>query len=137
MGKNVSYLNKKENAILLNGKEYELVLTTKAARDITQKYGSLDKIGEVFSDTNKNKSQADLFDVIVFLTFTLVNQSILRHNFNNPSDMKPLVTADEIELFTDINDLVSFLPILTRVMMNDTKQNVKTEENEKNVNTAP
>ena len=118
-----------ENKITLNGQEYEIVLTTRAAKDISKKYGGLDKLGDAFAK--------DLINAMIFLTHVLVNQAIMRRNFQNPDDRKPLVTMEEIELFTDTNDLTAYLPVFNRVMANDAKEKIKTEDSEKNVMTAP
>jgi hypothetical protein len=119
-----------ENTIVLNGREYGLVLTTKAARDIMRKYGSFDKISDLFK--RKNVNEDELLDMIVFLTCTFVNQSILRRNFRvPPGEQEPLMTEGEVELFTAIDDLFEFLPTITRVLLNDAKQHVGTEDSEK------
>jgi hypothetical protein len=122
-----------DNRIIFNGQEYEVMLTTKAMRDITRKFESIEKIGDVFKSSDTN--QDDLLEVMVFLTYTLVNQAILRYNFTNPTEKKPLLTQEEVELFTGIDDLTTYLPIFTRVLSRDLSQKIKTED-EKNVVTA-
>ena len=65
--------------IKVGDKEYELILTTKATKEIAGRYGGLENLGDKLM-------KAENFEMalgeIVWLICLLANQSILIHNIN-------------------------------------------------------
>ena len=78
-------MNERSAIIKIGDKEYELLLTTKATKEIAKKYGGLEKLGDKLL-TNKDYEGA--ISEIVWLIVTLANQPILIHNYKNPNDKK-------------------------------------------------
>lgn len=115
--------------IKIGDKEYELLLTTKATKEIAKKYGGLEKLGDKLL---QNKDYENAIGEIVWLIVTLANQPILIHNFKNPNDKKDLLTEDEVEILTTPTDLANFKDAITEALYKGVKRNVESEES-KNV----
>ena len=85
--------------ITLCGEQHEMILTTRATKEINRRYGGLGKLGDKLSGASNFE---EVIDELVWLITLLVNQSILIHNAKNkfsPENIKPLFTEDDIELF--------------------------------------
>ena len=111
--------------IKIGDKEYELLLTTKATKEIAKKYGGLEKLGDKLL-TNKDYEGA--IGEIVWLIVTLANQPILIHNYKNKDNQKELLTEDEVELLTTPQDLVNFKDAITEALYKGIKRNIESEE---------
>ena len=111
--------------IKIGDKEYELLLTTKATKEIAKKYGGLEKLGDKLL-TNKDYEGAIV--EIVWLIVTLANQPILIHNYKNKDNQKELLTEDEVELLTTPQDLVNFKDAITEALYKGIKRNIESEE---------
>ena len=112
-------------AVNIGGKEYELVLTTRATKAIAGRYGGLENLGEKLM---KSENFEMALDEIVWLLTLLANQSILIHNLKNKDDLQELLTEDEVELLTSPLDLAAYKNAITEAMFRGTKRNVESEE---------
>ena len=63
--------------IKIGGEEYELILTTKAAKAIAGRYGGLENLGKHLMKAEDFKL---VLDEIIWLLTILTNQSILIYN---------------------------------------------------------
>ena len=63
--------------ITIGGAEYEMLLTTKATKEIAGRYGGLSNLGEKLM---KSENFEMALDEIVWLITLLANQSVLVHN---------------------------------------------------------
>ena len=84
-------------AITIGGKEYELVLTTRATKEIAGRYGGLENLGDRLM---KSENFEMALDEIIWLITLLANQSVLIHNLQHPEDKKEPLTQDAVELLT-------------------------------------
>ncbi len=116
------------SVIKIGNKEYELVLTTKATKEINDKFGGLENIGTKLTNT---KGVAEQLDIVIWLIVLLANQSILRHNLES-EEKKPLLKEDEVEVLTSPADLNSYTEAILDCLVKGTKRNVESEENSKN-----
>ncbi len=66
----------KSAVIQIGGKEYQLVLTTRATKEIAKRYGGLENLGEKLM---KSEHFEMAIDEIVWLIVLLANQSVLIH----------------------------------------------------------
>lgn len=116
-----------ERAVSINigGKEYELILTTRATKAIAGRYGGLENLGEKLM---KSENFEQALDEVVWLIVTLANQAIQIFNLKNQGSEKPLLTADEVELLTTPTDLAAFKDAITECLFKGTKRNVESEE---------
>lgn len=117
--------NDRSSTIKIGDKEYELLLTTKATKEIAKKYGGLEKLGDKLL-TNKDYEGA--IGEIVWLIVTLANQPILIHNYKNSNEKKELLTEDEVELLTTPQDLTTFKNAITEALYNGVSRNIVSEE---------
>ena len=116
--------------IKVGDKEYELILTTKATKEIAGRYGGLENLGDKLM-------KAENFEMalgeIVWLICLLANQSILIHNIKNKDNQKALLTEEEVEVLTTTFDLADYKQAITDCLYKGTKRNIESEENSKNV----
>lgn len=116
--------------IKVGDKEYELILTTKATKEIAGRYGGLENLGDKLM-------KAENFEMaigeIVWLICILANQSILIHNIKNKDNQKELLTEEEVEILTTPFDLAEYKQAITDCLYKGTKRNIESEENSKNV----
>ena len=110
--------------------EYELVLTTKATKEIASRYGGLENLGEKLM---KAENFEMAISEIVWLTSLLANQSILIHNLKNKDKPKDLLTEEMLEILTTPYDLAEYKQAITDCLYKGTKRNIESEENSKNV----
>jgi hypothetical protein len=107
--------------INLGGAEYELILTTRATREIAARFGGLESLGEKLMQS-ENFEKA--LDEICWLIALLANQSILIRNLRNPQDKRELLTSEEVELLTSPLELAAYKEALTEAMLKGTARNV-------------
>ena len=121
--------NERSSFINIGGEEYELILTTRATKEIAARYGGLENLGDKLL---KNKNFEIALGEIVWLITLLANQSILIHNLKNRDEKKPLLTEEDVELLTVPSDLAEYKAAITEAMYKGTKRNIESEEDSKN-----
>ena len=121
-----------ERAVSINigGKDYELILTTKATKAIAGRYGGLENLGEKLM---KSENFEQALDEVVWLIATLANQAILIFNLRNKGNERPLLTEEEVELLTTPTDLATFKDAITQCLFKGTRRNVESEESKNGV----
>ena len=122
--------NERSAKINIGGQEDEVILTTKATKEIAGRYGGLENLGEKLL---KSENFEMALDEIVWLITLMANQSLLIHNLRNPDNKKPLLTQEEVELLTSPLELATYKNALTEAMFKGTKRNVESEDDSKNV----
>jgi len=80
----------RSSLITIGGKEYRLILTTKATKEIAKRYGGLENLGEKLM---KAENFEMALEEIVWLISLLANQSILINNRLN-GEKEELLTED-------------------------------------------
>lgn len=121
--------NERSAVITIGDEEYELLLTTKATKEIAGRYGGLENLGEKLM---KSENFEMAIGEIVWLITLLANQSILIHNLKN-KDKKELLTEDVVELLTTPHDLADYKKAITEAMYKGTKRNIESENDSKNM----
>ena len=121
--------NERSSFINIGGEEYELILTTRATKEIAARYGGLENLGDKLL---KNKNFEMALGEIVWLITLLANQSILIHNLKNRDEKKPLLTEEDVELLTVPSDLAEYKAAITEAMYKGTTRNIESEEDSKN-----
>lgn len=115
-------------SITIGGKDFELLLTTRATREIAGRFGGLENLGEtLMTAENFEQSLADL----IWLITLLANQSILVHNLTEPSDLQSLLSEEAVELLTAPGDLVDYKDAIAECLTRGTKRNVISEADPK------
>lgn len=111
--------------ITIGGKEYELLLTTKATKEIGKKYGGLSDLGDKLL---KAENFEAAIDELIWLITLLANQPILIHNAKNPQDKKDLLEPETVELFTTPYEIAGFKEAIMDCLIKGTKREVQSEE---------
>lgn len=111
-------------AIVIGGEQYQLVLTTRATREIAKRYGGLEDLGEKLM---KSENFEMAISEVVWLIVLLANQSILIHNLQN-AEKRELLTEEAVELLTSPLDLANYKNTILEAMMKGTKRYVESEE---------
>lgn len=123
-------MDKERSAMItVGGEEYELILTTKATKEIAGRYGGLENLGEKLM---KSENFEMAIGEIVWLITLMANQSILIHNLKNKDNQRDLLTEDIVELLTSPLDLAGYKAAITEALYKGTKRNVVSEDNSKN-----
>ena len=115
--------------ITIGGEDYELILTTKATKEIAGRYGGLENLGEKLM---KSENFEMAIGEIVWLITLLANQSILIHNLKHKDSQRELLTEVLVELLTTPLDLAGYKVAITEALYKGTKRNVVSEVDSKN-----
>ena len=115
--------------IKIGENEYELLLTTRATKEIAKRYGGLENLGD-------RLMKSEYFEMalveIIWLITLLANQSVMIYNLKNPNSKKPLLCEDEVELLTSPFDLAEYKNAIMDSMHKGTKRNIESEFDSKN-----
>lgn len=110
--------------IKIGGNDYELILTTRATKEIAKRYGGLENLGDRLM---KSENFEMALDEIIWLITLLANQSVMIYNLKNPNSKKPLLCEDEVELLTSPFDLAEYKNAIMDSMHKGTKRNIESE----------
>lgn len=122
--------NDRSAKISIGGAEYELILTTRATKEIARRYGGLENLGEKLL---KSENFELALDEIIWLITLLANQSLLIHNLKHRDKPKELITEEEVELLTSPLELAAYKTAITEAMFKGTARDITSEEDPKNV----
>ena len=108
--------NERSSLITIGGEQYEMILTTRATKAISNRYGGLDNLGDKLM---KSENMEMALDEIIWLITLLCNQSIEIYNLRN-SEKKPLLTEETVELLTSPGELAEYKDAITEAMLKGT-----------------
>jgi len=120
----------RNTTITIGGDEYNLILTTKATKEIAGRYGGLENLGDKLL---KSENFEMAIGEIVWLITLLANQSTLIYNLKNRDNPQPLLTEEEVEILTAPSELATYKEAITEALYKGTKRNVESEADPKNV----
>lgn len=118
-------MDERSSTIKIGNKQYELLLTTKATREIAKKYGGLTNLGDKLI---KSESPEDALGEVIWLIVLLANQPILIHNRQDKEHPEELLTEDDVELLTTPTDIADFKDAITECLYKGTKRNIESED---------
>ena len=121
--------DERSTLITIGGNEYEMLLTTKATKEIAKRYGGLSNLGDKLM---KSENFELALDEIVWLITLLANQSVLVYNLQNPNAKKELLTEESVELLTSPFELAAYKNAIMDAMYKGTKREVESEPDSKN-----
>lgn len=116
--------NERSASITIGSREFTLILTTRATKEIAKRYGGLENLGDKLMQT-ENFELA--LDEIVWLITLLANQSILIYNLENPQDKQDVLTEEAVELLTSPLELSTYKSAIMEAMYKGTKRHVESE----------
>ena len=122
-------MDERSAVVTIGGKEYEMLLTTRATKAIASRYGGLENLGDKLM---KSENFEMALDEIVWLITLLCNQPILVYNLKHSEDKQDELTADEVELLTSPMELTEYKDAIMEAMYRGTKRNVESEPDSKN-----
>ena len=111
--------------ITIGGQDYELLLTTKATKEIAGRYGGLSNLGDKMM--NSENFEMAITEIIWLITL-LANQAILVYNIRNRDNPKPLLTEEEVELLTVPYELAEYRTAITDALQRGTQRNIQSED---------
>ena len=118
--------DKDRSAVInIGGTDFELILTTRATKQIATRYGGLENLGEKLM---KSENFEMALDEICWLIALLANQSVMIHNLKNKDAPRDLLTEEEIELLTSPFELAAYKAAITESMFRGTKRNIESED---------
>ena len=117
------------STVRIGDKDYELLLTTRATKEIAGRYGGLENLGDKLM---KSENFEIAIGEIVWLIALLANQSILIYNLSHKDKPKDELTEEEIELLTCPYDLAEYKTAITEALTKGTKRTVESEADPKN-----
>lgn len=118
--------------ITLCGEKYEMILTTKATKEINSRYGGLGKLGDKLS---KSEDFEEVIDELVWLLTLLINQGIAVENFKRRTrgeEYIPIFRTEEIEILTSPADFAEYKDAIFEALKKGATRNIKSEETSKN-----
>jgi len=121
--------NERTAMITIGGDEYNLVLTTRATKQIAGRYGGLENLGDKLM---KSENFEMAIGEIVWLITLLANQSLLIHNLKHRDAPRELLTEEDVELLTTPADLATYKAAITEALYKGTKRNIVSEDDPKN-----
>ena len=117
--------NERCASIKIGSKTYDMLLTTKATKEIAKRYGGLSNLGDKLS---KAENFEMALEEVVFLITLLSNQSVLIHNLECPEDKWELLTEEAVELLTSPFDLAVYKDAIMEAMIKGTKREIESED---------
>ena len=117
--------NERSARIKIGDEDYELILSTRATKEIAKRYGGLDNLGDKLM---KSENFEMALDELVWLITLLANQSVLVHNLKNPTKKRELLTEEAVELLTSPFELSDYKNAIMDAMYKGTKRNVESED---------
>ena len=122
-------IDERKAVINVGGEDYELLLTTRAAKEIAGRYGGLENLGDQLM---KSENFEMAIGEVVWLITLLANQSILIHNLKHKDATKELLTEEMVELLTVPADLATYKSAIMEALLKGTKRNIESEADAKN-----
>lgn len=118
-------MDKDRSASIKIGREdYNLMLTTKATKEIAKRYGGLENLGDKLM---KAENFEMALDEIIWLITLLANQSILVDNYLL-GEKKELLTEEMVELLTSPLELSTYKEAIMDAMYKGTKRHIESED---------
>jgi len=117
--------NDRAAMIRIGNREYEMLLTTRATKEIAKRYGGLEHLGDKLM---KAENFELALDEVVWLITLLANQSALVHNLLEPDSKRELLTEEAVELLTTPLDLSGYKAAIMEAMVKGTARHVESEE---------
>ena len=127
-------MDERSSVISIGGQDYELLLSTRATKQIAKRYGGLEQLGDKLLKAENFELALDEY---CWLIMTLANQPIMIHNLWHPEATKPILTEEAVELLTTPLDLAGYKDAITQAMMRGTARNIaSTDGGEGNAESA-
>lgn len=118
-------MDDRHSIIKIADKEFKLILTTLATKEIGKKYGGLENLGDKLM---KPENFELAISEISWLIMTLANQGIMIENLKSPNKKQELLTQEYIELMTTPQDLAAYKDAIMEAFHRGVKREIQSEE---------
>lgn len=112
-----------EAVVVIGAQSYELILTTRATREIAARYGGLENLGEALETS---EDFAHTLGEVIWLITLFANQSVAIHNLQHPDDQRPELTVEAVELLTVPADLADYRSAIAAALQHGTRRVIET-----------
>ncbi len=92
-------------SVVIDGEDYEMLLTTKAAADVDREFGGFDEIAAVVDGEDRGASVAMASKLIALLC----NAGTERYNYRHKDAPRRMIEAEEIEILTTPGEMAELL----------------------------
>ena len=117
--------NERSAQIKIGERDYELILTTRATKEIAKRYGGLANLGDKLMQS-ENFEMA--LDEVVWLIALMANQGVMIHNLLHPEEKRELLTEEAVELLTSPLDLAEYKTAIMEAMFKGARRDVISED---------
>ena len=117
-------MDERSSFITIGGTEYELLLTTKATKEIGKKYGGLSDLGDKLM---KAENFEAAIDELIWLITLLANQPILSHTIKDPNNKRDLLEPETVDLLPTPLEIAGFMDAIMECLVKGTKREVESE----------
>lgn len=118
--------------IEIAGVKYPLNFSVKAAKEISDRYGDISKIGDAFTD----KPIGEMMSEATWLLSLLIRQGIAYKKIVEGKEIKE-ISEDELEIIMGVADFANLKTTLLDAMMLGMGREVEVEPDLKNAKTTP
>ncbi len=92
-------------SVVIDGEEFEMILTTKAAADVDREFGGFDEIADVVDGEDRGASVAMASKLIALLC----NAGTERYNYRHRETPRRMLEPEEIEILTTPGEMAELL----------------------------
>ncbi|VEI13846.1 hypothetical protein [Trueperella bialowiezensis] len=112
-----------DSSVVIGGQSYELILTTRATRQIAARYGGLENLGQALE---ASEDFAATLGEVIWLITLLANQSVAIHNLTHPDDQREELTVEAVELLTVPADIADYRQAISAALQHGTRRAIET-----------
>lgn len=116
--------------VMIDGTQYDLLLTTNAAAELSERVGGLENVDTVFDALTEKEA----FEMMAWLVALLANQGTAAHKLYDPSFERMNLTAERVGLLVPPLELIDMKDTVIDAIEAGFSTNVKSEDEEKNLN---
>ena len=115
--------------VMIDGEKYDLLLTTNAAAELSEKVGGLENVETAFDTMTEKES----FEMMTWLVALLANQGTAARKLLDPSFERLNLTAERVGLLVSPFELIDMKDAIIDAIGAGFSKNVSTENDEKNL----
>lgn len=115
--------------VMIDGEKYDLLLTTNAAAELSEKVGGLENVETAFDTMTEKES----FEMMTWLVALLANQGTAARKLLDPSFERLNLTAERVGLLVSPFELIDMKDTIIDAIGAGFSKNVSTENDEKNL----
>lgn len=115
--------------VTIDGQQYDMLMTTNAAAELSEKVGGLENVETAFDTMTEKES----FEMMTWLVALLANQGTAARKLLDPSFERLNLTAERVGLLVPPFELIDMKDTIIDAIEAGFSTNVKSEDDEKNL----